>query len=123
VSSLERTARQGGASLPRIDLADVNRAVGLRLAAALLPSARDAPPAARDACAQACPMPALRFAEVHAAAAAHSAFETDAQAWASAASALAAAAPKHDALDGASLLRSCVCVQLFTSLCFAQETA
>lgn len=101
MSSLERAARQGGAALPRVELADVNRAVGLRLAAALLPSARDAPPAARDACAQACPMPALRFAEVHCAAAAHSAFETDAQAWASAAAALAASAPKHDALDGA----------------------
>ena len=78
----------------------MNKAVGLRLAAALVPT--DAAPAAavRDIVAAVCPVPSRRFVEVHTAVAANSAFETDAQAWASVASSLAAAAPRHDSFDG-----------------------
>jgi hypothetical protein len=116
VSSLERQQRQAGTSTPRVTLPDMNRAVGLSLAGVLLPTDGAGAPPVRDIVAAVCPQPSLRFAAVYTAVAAHSAFETDVQAWMSVASALAAAGPKYDALDGApgvgtatALLRSKLC--------------
>lgn len=105
VAALERQQRQAGVSPPRVTLADINCVVGLSLASALLPTdGEGAQPAVRDIVAHVCPQPALPFAEVHVAVAAHSAFETDTQAWSSVASNLAASALRFDALDGAALL-------------------
>ena len=97
---LERAARCGGAPTPRVTLSDVNAALGRRLAAALLPLDAGAPPL-RDMVTSVCPWPALKFADLRSAAAAHSSFETDAAAWSTLASALAAEAPRRDLSTGA----------------------
>jgi hypothetical protein len=54
VASLERQQRQAGTSTPRVTLSDMNRACGLCLAGALLPTdGAGTPPAVRDIVAQA----------------------------------------------------------------------